>query len=234
MINRTDIVQGSLEWHEIRWCKIGGTLSKGLFVNSDTLFLDILSQHLEEFEPTDSFENYDMQRGKEMEPFAIEYASIYTGLNFTASGWLQSEENPLLGLSPDAITDCEKYALESKCLSRKEHTEIIYRNEIPKEKIPQLVHYFTVNPKLEKLYFIAFRPESIKHFIAELTRDSLVDMGWKKKVEVKVIGKRGVEIAPKIETVTDIRPISEWCEIAIEKANEMQVRIEETVKQLNF
>ena len=43
MINHKEIKQGSIEWHELRWGKIGGTLSSGLFVKSDTLLIDILT-----------------------------------------------------------------------------------------------------------------------------------------------------------------------------------------------
>lgn len=228
-----DIEQGSLEWFEIKYRKIGGTLSKGLFVDSDTLFIDLLSQYLEEFEPVDSFENADMERGKDLEPYALEYISTYTGINFGTTGWLQSKESKLLGISPDGISDCEEYSVEIKCLSRKIHTEIIYNNETPKEKIPQIVHYFTVNPKLKKHWFIAFRPESIKPFIQEFTRDSIVDMGWKKKVEVEVIGAKGTPIKPKIETHLDLRTIGDWNKISLKKAKELEVRITETINKLN-
>lgn len=234
MINHKDVQQNSIEWFEIKWGKIGGTLSKGLFVDSDTLFLDILSQHIEEFEPEESFDNSHTIRGKEMEPFAFEYVSKYTGIDFKPSGWLQSEESELLGISPDGISECERFATEIKCLARKAHTSILIENTTPKDKIPQIVHYFTVNTKLEKLWFIAYRPESIKPFIEEFTRDSVVDIGWKKKIEVEVIGAKGLPIKPKIETVTDWRTIDEWSKIAIENAKELEVKIKETINKLKF
>lgn len=233
MENYKEIKQGSLEWHEIKYRKIGGTLSSGLFVNSDTLFLDLLGQHLEEFEPSEGFESDAMARGKEMEPFALEYISKFTGLDFQQTGWLQSDI-PLLGISPDGLTECERYACEIKCLSRKEHTSIIYNNEIPKDKIAQLIHYFTVNPKLEKLYFIAYRPESIKPFIKEITRETVFDLGWKTKIEVEVIGAKGLPIKPKIEMVTDFKTVAQWSEIAKENAIELQNKLTETINKLNF
>lgn len=234
MVRYDEIKQQSLEWFEIKYRKIGGTLSKGLFVNSDTLFIDLLSQHIEEFEPTDGFSNEHMERGNDLEPFALEYISTYTGINFGVTGWLQSEDCDILGISPDGISDCEKYATEIKCLSRKEHTSILFNNETPKEKIPQIVHYFTVNPKLEKLWFIAYRPESIKPFIECFTLESAVDMGWKKKIEVEVIGAKGTPIKPKIESVTDYRTIEEWSKIAISEAKKIEVKIVETINKLNF
>jgi len=234
MINHKEIDQNSEEWHKIKHGRIGGTLSKGLFVDSDTLFLEILGQHIEEYEDEESYDSADMIRGKELEPRALEYISQYTGINFEQTGWLQSSDSDLLGISPDGLSECEKFATEIKCLARKAHTELIYKDETPKDKIPQIVHYFTVNPKLEKLWFIGYRPESIKHFIEEFTRDSVVDMGWKKKIEVEVIGAKGVPIKPKIESVTDYRTISDWSKIAIQNAKEMELKIKETINKLKF
>ncbi len=234
MKNYNNIIQNSIEWFEIKWGKIGGTLSKGLFIESDTLFIDLLSQHIEDFEPSESFENYDMQRGKELEPFALEYISKYTGINFIKSGWLQSDECVLLGISPDGISECEKYSTEIKCLSRKEHTKLLLDNELDKDKLCQIIHYFTINPKLEKLYFIAYRPESIKPFIKEFTKESVIDLGWKTKVEVEVIGAKGTPIKPKIESVTDFKTIEQWSKIAINNAKQLEVKIKESLNKLNF
>lgn len=234
MINHNYIEQNSIEWHEIKWRKIGGTLSKGLFIDSETLFLEILSQHIEEFDMIESFENEHMQRGKELEPFAFEYISKYTGIDFLKTGWLECEENSLLGISPDGISECEKFATEIKCLSRKEHTKLLIESELSKDKLCQIIHYFTVNPKLEKLYFIAFRPESIKPFIKEFTKDSVIDLGWKTKVEVKQYGVKDQEIKPKIESVSDTKTIEQWNKIAIEEANKLQLKIKETINNLNF
>jgi hypothetical protein len=235
MINYKNIDQSTPEWLRLKWGKIGGTLSKGLFVDSDTLFIELLSQHIESFDDEEEgYQSDAMIRGKELEPRAIEYISQYTGIQFTDSGWLQSEESKLLGVSPDGISECEEYGVECKCLSRKEHTAILVENKTPKEKIPQIVEYFTANPKFKKVWFISYRPESIKPFIEEFTRESVVDMGWKKKIEVEVIGAKGTPIKPKIENVTDWRTIDDWTKIAIQRANELETRIEEKIKQLKF
>jgi len=209
-----DLKQKSLEWFEIKWGKIGGTASKGLHTKGDTLFIDLLSQHLEEFEPSDSFENEHTQRGNDLEPFAVEYLEKYTGYKFTSVGWIQSEQNELLGISPDGITEDLKVACETKCFARKKHTEILLTNEIPLENVHQLVHYFTVNPKLEKLYFCAFRPESVKNFVKELTLESEVNIGTKAR--------------PKVMTIEAVRDYS------LEFADELLTRINKSKEQLNF
>jgi predicted phage-related endonuclease len=214
MKNHKDLLQKSLDWHEIKWGKIGGTLSKGLFLKSDTLLIDILSQRLEEFEPVDSFETYDMQRGNELEPFAKEYLEQYTGIKFEASGWLQCEENELLGISPDGITEDETVCCEIKCLGRKKHLEVLISEEIPNEYLHQCLHYFTVNPKLEKLYFIAYRPEMGKNFIKELNRFSFVNLGTKAK--------------PVIKTIKD------WVKVAQLQADELLDQIKQLEEKLKF
>lgn len=214
MINHKEIEQGTIEWFQLKWGKIGGTLAKGLFVKSDTLFLEILSQKLEEFEPTDSYSSESMDNGKFNEPFAREYLQTYTGVEFLETGWLQSEKNELIGISPDGITEDEKISCEIKCLGRKKHLSVLLDNDIPLEHIHQCIHYFTVNPKLEKLYFISFRHESVKHFIKELTLESIVNIGTKSK--------------PKLMTVEAAR------DYAIELADELLIKINKEKDNISF
>ena len=189
MINRKDIKQGSPEWFEAKWGKIGGTLSKGLFKGLKTLKIDILSQRNEEFEYEDNgYSSPAMDRGNDLEPFARDYLNEYTGLKFLETGWLQSEYNELLGISPDGITECETKACEIKCFGRKKHMEVVLNNDIPLENIHQCLHYFTVNPKLKELHFIAFRPESKKAaFIKVLTLDSKINLGTASRPLVKSV-----------------------------------------------
>ena len=173
-----------------------------------------MSQHLEEFEPGESFENEAMKRGNDLEPFAVEYLEQYTGLKFDSFGWLQSEDNTLLGISPDGLTADYNAACEIKCLSRKGHTKILLENDIPLEYIHQCCHYFTVNSDLKSLYFCAYRPESIKNFVKELTLESIVNIGTKSR--------------PKEMTIEEVR------DYAIEKAKELETELLNNIKSLNF
>ena len=183
----TEFEQKSLEWHEIKWGKIGGSASAGLLKPSETLFIDILSQQNEEFEPESDYTSDAMERGNELEPFARQYLESYFNVSFEVPAWIQCEENRLLGISPDGLTADNRFACEIKCFGRKKHWEILLKNEIPYDNVPQLVHYFTVIPDLESLYFISFRPESEKHFIKELTRETLVNIGTNAKPVMKSI-----------------------------------------------
>ena len=162
MKSYTNIIQGTEAWHEIRYGKIGGSTSKGLFTKGDGLFYELLAEMTEPFEMDyESFENMAMARGHELEPRARMELGQFAGVEFTETGWLQCEEISLLGISPDGITADLKISCELKCPSNKKHVESALSEEILPEYIHQCLHYFTVNPKLEKHYFASYRPENI-------------------------------------------------------------------------
>ena len=211
-----NIEQGSEDWHLCRYAKIGGTRSSGLFVKSDTLLIEILSELSEEFDLHENYQSYDMIMGKEREPEARKALNAYLGIELKEVGWLQCEENEYLGISPDGITECETISAEIKCPNSKKHLSTIRANEIPSDNIHQCLHYFTVNPKLEKHYFCSYRPENIYKpiFVKELTRDSIVNLGTKAKPVLKTI--------------------SEWVLIAKLGAKELQEQIKTELNNLNF
>lgn len=218
MTNYENIVQGTPEWHEMRYRKIGGTACKGLFVKSDTLLIELISKFLEDFDDDneDSFVSADMQRGTELEPLARKELILYTGIEFKETGWIQSLENELLGISPDGISDDETAMCEIKCFGAKKHTEVLMTNSIPQENIHQCLHYFTVNPKLESLYFCAYRPENnLKPlFVKELKRDSLIDLGTKTK--------------------PNVLPVHAWVDMAKFEAEILKNKIEQEINKLKF
>jgi putative phage-type endonuclease len=215
MIARKDIIQGTHEWHECRWGKIGGSIAKGLFIKSDTLMLDVLAEYSEQYQFSDSYSSPAMERGNELEPEARYALEQYTGITFHSVGWLQSVDIPLLGISPDGLTEDETIACELKCPSSKKHIVTCLEDEIPLDYIHQCVHYFTVNPKLEKLYFVSYRPEAIKPlFVKILLRTDSVNLGTKSK--------------PVIKTV------QEWVEIAKAEAIEINKQINEAINKLSF
>ena len=206
-----DIIQGTEAWHEMRYGKIGGSTSKGLFVHSDTLLDEMLSQHLEPFElEDDGYVNSDMQRGIELEPLACAQVSQYAGISVINCGWIQSEI-PLLGISPDRISQDLTVAIEVKCPNKKRHTTTIRERQIPLDNLFQAVHYFTVNPLLKSLYWGSFRPESKKPlFVQHLTLESAVNLGTRAKPVVKTV--------------------AEWTGIAKEAANSLQRVIDNEIK----
>lgn len=210
-----EIPQRSLEWLELKHGKIGGTLSKGLFVKSDTLLIDILSQLTEDFEAEDSYISYDMQRGIDLEPYALEALSSEIFVSFTTPGFLQNKDIPLIGISPDGLSECDTIACEIKCPGAKKHMLTILEDAIPSDNIHQCLHYFTVNPKLETLYFVSYRPESkIKQLWYNiLTRSTDINLGTKAKPVVKTV--------------------DEWSKIAKTEAEILEAEIQVSLSKLN-
>jgi predicted phage-related endonuclease len=202
------IIQGSREWHEIKYRKVGGSTSKGLFVNSDTLMLELLAEHTEEFQlEDDSYVSDAMQRGIDLEPLHRSEMEKYIGVKLIQPGWLQSDEVPILGVSPDGISEDFTISWEGKCPAAKRHIETAHTKQIPSDNIHQCLHYFTVNPALERHYFSSFRPESEFPLVPfMITRDSLIDLGTKAKPNVK--------------------KVSEWVLIATASGLELEANIE--------
>lgn len=184
-----DIIQSSPEWHEKRYGKISGTVAKGLFVDSDTLLTDLISCRLEPFKlGPPGFVNDVMLRGTELEPFARMELSRKIKIKLVQAGWLENLDLPILGISPDAISECETIQAEFKCPGRSVHAATLLANDIPLGNIHQCLHSFTVNKKLKELHFISFRPEcKIRLFHKVLTPDSTINIGTEKTPKLGVI-----------------------------------------------
>ena len=212
-----EIEQHSEEWFRKKWGKIGGTASSGLFVKSDTLFYDLLAEQTEAFDTDlieESFQSDAMFRGTLLEPEARKQLELYTGLKFLEAGWIQNEIN-ILGISPDGITANLTAQCEIKCPQAKKHLKTCIDNEIPLDNINQCVHAFAVNDKLESLFFMSYRPESIKPiFVKELKRADNVNIGTKARPIIKTVD----------ECVTIIHS----------EAKLLETQLKETINNLNF
>ena len=122
-----DVVQQTEEWFRLKWGKVGGSSSNGLFVPSDTLLIQLLAEHTEEFEmDEDDYISKDMLRGIELEPLAIKEMEKYAKVKFYQPGWLESTEIPLIGISPDGITTDELISCDIKCPNSKTHIKTVY------------------------------------------------------------------------------------------------------------
>jgi hypothetical protein len=180
-----EIVQKSTEWYEIKNGRIGGSTAKSLFTSKDSpaLINQLVAERTEEFDimSINMFENDAMMRGNELEPLVRKELIDVCGVELLECGWIQSDLD-ILGISPDAVSSDLNVAMESKCPTGKFHIEYCLSSDIPLLHVPQCIHYFTVIEALEKLYFISFRPESIKRrHVIELTRESVVNIGTKTK-----------------------------------------------------
>lgn len=230
-----DLVQGTPEWHEYKHGKIGGTRADGAFIDSDTLVNELVAERTEMYVEDDSYQSNAMLRGQDLEPVLRERIESYTGVKFVDAGWIDSDIEDV-GISPDGISECETIMYEGKCPSGKVHIDYCRGGITPRDHVRQVLHYFTCNKKLEVMYFVSFRPESFVKplFVVKLTKDSIVDIGLKKKIEVEVIGKKGTPIKPKIETVPDLRTIAEWVKIARNNFVKINSQVDAVIEELKF
>lgn len=209
-----EIEQGTESWFRIKYGKVGGSTSKGLFTSTDTLLFELLAENTEPFEmEEDNYVSGDMQRGIELEPLHRSEIEKYIGVKLTVPGWIQSGECSLIGISPDGVSEDLTISWEGKSPGSKRHIQTVYSKEIPGDNIHQSLHYFTVNPKCIKHYFSTFRPESnYPLWVKCLTRDSLIDLGTKAKHNVKMVGN--------------------WVDIALHNALELEANLALALKQL--
>jgi len=192
MIANYEIEQGTYEWHEIKHGKIGGTLSSGITVKTDTLLNDLVSARLESFEYNDDeYKSNSMERGSFMEIEAVRKVEEKHKVKFKPCGWINSSEFEYVGISPDGISECETIQVEVKCPQRKNHTKYIREGIVPLDYVDQVTHAFLVNDKLQKLIFASYRPESvIPLFDFVVTRDSELNYGTEKTPKWHTVAER--------------------------------------------
>lgn len=155
--------QRSDEWFQIRKGKVTGTVLKNIMgtpkARQDAIY-DMVAQRLT-IGIDDGDENA-MDRGVRLEGEALKMFELETGLDVELVGFAEDETNPLIANSPDGLIG-ENEAVEIKCMGGKNHVKLWLTNEVPDEYWWQVVQYFVVNPKLEKLYFVGYNPDIPVH-----------------------------------------------------------------------
>jgi len=195
--------QGTQEWHEARRCTITGTKLKAVMGTREaqtTLIAELIAEKGTEL--TKEFrQSVEMERGSAEEDFAVKKFEAETKMTVDRIGMCRHKTLDWVALSPDGLIKDEngKYteAVEIKCPdSKKIILSKIHNIVDPKETglmgargpkagtpflgIPseykwQVVHYFLVNPDLEKLYFVTyderFIDEGAKLYTVEVLRE---------------------------------------------------------------
>lgn len=193
-----EIEQGTEQWHQIRYGKVGGVLAKSLLGKPETLINEIGSCQLEPFSlEDDGYVNAAMQRGIDLEPVGRLEMQKYIAVSLNMPdlilhecGWLQNTTIPIIGISPDGVSADLTIQIELKCPGKNKHAATLYGGVIPDDNIDQCLHAFTVNPYLERLYFGSFRPECEYPLFPKLmTRETVVDMGTKSKPNCKPVSE---------------------------------------------
>lgn len=99
-----------------------------------------------------------MERGNALEKDAVAEFERQEGKKVDTSliMWTR-DDNESIAISPDGIIG-ETEAVEVKCLGSEYHLKAIIEDEIPDEYHFQVLQYFVVNDKLERLYFVLYDP----------------------------------------------------------------------------
>lgn len=144
------------DWLNARMGKITG--SKDIVVKRGTGekmgFYEILAEKIAIHEEVEN----PRERGNELEKEAIElFSKTYKKEVDTSLVLWERDDNKDIALSPDGFIG-ETEAVEIKCLSSANHIKAIVTNEPPEEYKYQILQYFIVNEKLEKLYFVMYDP----------------------------------------------------------------------------
>lgn len=161
-------------WLEARKGKITGSRLGGLFSKRDKKPLKPYYELIAERVAIPADGENVMDRGHRLEDEAMELFEKQTGKKVDKSLVLWArDENENIAISPDGVIG-ETEAVEVKCLNSASHIEAWLTKEIPSEYEYQVLQYFIVNDKLEKLYFCFYDPRMPKDFFYfEVSRDQV-------------------------------------------------------------
>lgn len=164
------------EWLDARLGKVTGTRLKDLIVKRGTKpklgFYELIAERVAIIPNGENV----MDRGIRLEDEAIARFAKETKkeVNNELVLWV-SDENEDIAVSPDGSIG-KTEAVEVKCLSSARHIEAFLTKVIPDEYMPQVIQYFIVNEKLEKLYFVFYDPRMPKDFFwLEVKREQVAE-----------------------------------------------------------
>lgn len=178
-MKKYNIEQKSDEWFQIRKGKVTGTYLKSIMgtpkARQDAIYEMIAERLTEGVDDNDDYEN-PMARGNRLEPDAITMFEFETGLKVEKVGFCENDNNFLIANSPDGVIG-ETEAIEVKCPLGKNYVKAWLTNVVPDEYFYQMIQYFIVNEKLEKLYFVLYNPQITVHplHIIEVKRETLLE-----------------------------------------------------------
>lgn len=198
-----ELEQGSKEWHDERRGTITGTKLKavmGTLEGQTTLIAELIAEKGTEL-TKELRASQEMERGTAEEEFAVKKFEKENKVEVDRVGMCVHKKYDWIALSPDGLIKDEngKYteAIEIKCPDSKKMILYKIHNKVdPKEtglmgargmkagapflEIPadykwQVIHYFVVNPDLQKLHFVTYDERFIdakaKLYTVEVERD---------------------------------------------------------------
>lgn len=159
-----EIEQQTPEWHYLRKGKVTGTTLKAIVGTSAArtkAFYKMVGERLS-IGDMDSDEK-PMDRGNRLENEARIMFEFQTGKTVLTTGFIESEENKYMGLSPDGGMENWTEQIEIKCPECQNYVEAWDTNKVPAEYYAQVIQSFIVNQKLKTMYFVLYHPEIPVH-----------------------------------------------------------------------
>ena len=153
------IQQGSPEWFELRVGRITGTSAAKCLASKWLDFSDQLAGERLTGMADDQFDFYeseDMIRGKELEPIARQLYARQFNADIEVVGFIQPDDMPYFGMSPDGIYKDGTGAIEIKAPRIKNHLKYIRHDKIPTEYMAQIVSIFICSETIQFVDFISY------------------------------------------------------------------------------
>ena len=169
--------QSKEDWLNARLGKITGSRVKDIIVKRGTGkkkgYYELIAERI----ATRPDGENPLERGTRLEPEAIARFQSETEQDVDTSLVIWSrDEDDSIAISPDGFMGLTE-AVEVKCLSSASHIEAYLTHEVPSEYKDQVIQYFVVNDKLEKVYVVFYDPRipCKDYFVIEVTRESVED-----------------------------------------------------------
>jgi len=169
----SNVQQGTIEWLQLRSGKITGTTLSALMGTPkarETLKMNLLADRMAQ-NMFDDFTSAAMDHGNQTEDLAVAKASAHFGTDFQRVGFLESEDLPGFGMSPDAVAMVFDKSipvsmqasrskiiggLETKCPTSAKHLRWIIADDLPAEHMHQVIAPFVLSDSIEYWYFMSY------------------------------------------------------------------------------
>lgn len=178
-----DVEQGTKEWEDARIALPTAsrfseiiTTEGVLSASRDKLIWELVEEKITGVKKK-TYKNADMQRGNDLEPEAVAYFELITGLKVDRVGLCYENESKKHGCSPDGLIGLSEdrrstdEGLEIKCPSLKVHWDYVKKGVLPTEHFTQVQgcmketgaerwHFLSYFPGIEHLHVIVERDET--------------------------------------------------------------------------
>lgn len=217
-----DVAQRTPEWDDLRRgmvtaSAVGGLLTPTLRVaDNDTsrgITATIVAERITGW-TEDSRMTWDMIRGVEHEPYAIEAYTKRTGSEVTACGFMVREgDGWSLGYSPDGLVG-DDGLIEVKCPRTKGHLGTILADKVPNTYMAQLQAGLLVSGRdwIDYVSFVGGLPLYIKRvYPDEKAHTAIVTACWGLEINAAELtskyraATRGLPVTDRVPDLDDIR-----------------------------